>query len=131
VRITGGAGGGGGAATVSVAVADLDPLGPFAVSVYVVVLAGFTVRLPLAATVPIPVFRETSLALVVLQRSVADCPGLIDDGSTVKVAVGAPGTLSDGGVVVVPAFVTGGGGTGAFFPPQAVKATANNIKDAT
>jgi hypothetical protein len=52
---------------VTVAVAVVLPFGPFAVSMYVVVLTGLTDCLPLAATVPMPLLIDTSFAFVVVQ----------------------------------------------------------------
>ncbi len=62
---------GGGVVTVTVALAELVPLGPTAVKVYVVVAVGDTAMLPLVATVPTPV-RVRLVASALLHVNVAD-----------------------------------------------------------
>src|ERR1700722_13188270 len=85
----GGPVGGGGAGTFTFTVADAFalPPGPFAVRRYVVVLLGNTVRLPLVCTVPNAGSIDTVVAPVTDQRSVADCPRSIEDGSAVNCAM--------------------------------------------
>src|SRR6266849_1516049 len=95
--------GGGGCVTVMRAVASCVPPEPLAVSRYVVESAGETDCVPLGCTAPIP-SMETSVALLVCQVSVADCPFWIVFGSTEIDAVGD--AVGGGG---------GGGGGAAFF----------------
>ena len=117
---------------VTVAVAVVLPFGPFAVSVYVVVLIGFTDCLPVAATVPMPLLIETSLAFVVVQFRVDVCPASMRVGSAVNVAIGRPG-VKEGPLSVLAAPPAdgggGGGGSGVCLPHPAVnRATATKAE---
>src|SRR6516225_4371933 len=106
----GGGGGGGGTVTSIVTVRLSEPPGPFAARVYVVVLPGETVRLPLLCTAPMPWSMVISVAFWVAQFNVADCPRSIVRGSPVKLVItgfagGGGGNSCLGG--------GGGGGAGA------------------
>jgi hypothetical protein len=68
--------------TVNVALAVTVPLPLVAVSTYVVVTVGFTVRHPDSGTVPIPSEIETVFAFSTCQQSCALPPELIVDGAT-------------------------------------------------
>src|SRR5688500_5701252 len=107
---TGGGAGGGGAVTVRVAREVTLTPGPVAVSVYVVELAGDTLRLPALITVPTPLSIEMLVAWpATSQRSVADCPRWMVVGSNTNCAtVGAAGAGAGLGVSTV----AGGGGGG-------------------
>lgn len=92
-----------------------DPPAPVAVNVYVVELVGVTERLPLDCTVPTPPSIETSVALVTLQRSVADSPRPIRLGSAVKLPIlGFAGGGAGAGATAAGAGA-GGGATGTFL----------------
>src|SRR6478609_9308282 len=115
-----GGGGGGGAFTVTRAVALCVPPAPLAVSVYVVDSAGVTCCVPLGCTAPIP-SMPTSVALLVCQVSVVDCPLSIVSGLALNEAVGAAG--AGGG---------GGGGGGCFLwhaPRNRIPPSANTRAD--
>src|SRR5436190_4981309 len=58
---------------------ELEPP-PSAVTVYVVVCVGVTVRVPILSTGPIPGWMLTEAAFTVVQANVADWPGLMVDG---------------------------------------------------
>src|ERR671919_1500378 len=72
--------------TVAVSVALPDPF--VAVMVYVVVVAGDTVRVPLAGTVPMPLSMVTLVALDELHDNVDDPPDVIVVGEALNVTVG-------------------------------------------
>src|SRR5262249_23116753 len=103
----GGGGGAGGALTVTRAVVLWVPPGPLALSGAVVESVGLTCLIPFGSTAPTPSML-TSVAFVVCQVKVDDCPLSIVSGLAVNVAVGAAGA---GG---------GGGGGGGFFFPHAL-----------
>src|SRR5438270_10424508 len=108
-----GAGGGAGVLTVTLAVRLSVPPGPVAVSVYVILLAGYTLRLPLASTSPRP---GVMLILVVWpvtdHRNVESPPFSMVEGSASNVAMlgadGAAGATTAGagagGVVFTATF---------------------------
>ena len=85
-----------GAVAFTVTVADdvTDPTEFVAVSVYVVVAVGDTLRLPDAATVPIPWLMVTDVAFAVLHVSVDDCPELMVVGDADSEAVGSELTVT-------------------------------------
>src|SRR5207253_11292038 len=85
------------------AVAVCVPPAPLAVKVYVVESEGLTCCEPLGCTAP-TLSMLTSVAFVVCQVSVEDCPLSIASGLAVRLAVGAAG--GGGG---------GGGGGGCFL----------------
>jgi hypothetical protein len=94
----------------------------------VVVSVGTTRRLPLASTVPNPWSIETDVASVTDQRTTADWPRSIDEGSTEKSAtVGVPGPAE--AAVVPPEEGGGGGGIGTFFPQAAMKTADSSMMD--
>jgi hypothetical protein len=65
---------------------------------------------------------DMSVALLMDQRNVEDCPGSMVDGSAVKLLItGAAGVA--GGAMATGAGVAGGGGGAAFF----AQPIANNI----
>ena len=73
---------------------------------------------------------ETSIAPVTDQRSNADWPRSIEDGSAVNSATTG---LVEGAGAVLSGFVLlagggGGGGSGAFLPPHAVANIVRNAK---
>jgi hypothetical protein len=72
---------------------------------------GNTWRWPLAETVPIPWSIETSVAFCTFQRSVADWPRWMEEGSTENEIEGFGG----GGAGCSGGGGGGGGGTGALF----------------
>src|SRR5213594_3879225 len=92
-----------GALTVTRAVASCVPPAPLAVRRYVVESSGVTAFEPLVSTGPMPSIL-TSVALVVCQVRVVDCPFCTESGFAEREAVGAGG--AGGG---------GGGGGAAFF----------------
>ena len=74
-----------------------------------VVAVGDTLRVPDAATVPIPWLMLTVVALVVLQLKVADWPLAIEVGDALNVAVGGTGPCAAIGQVrpLMPGRVVG------------------------
>jgi hypothetical protein len=67
-----------------------------------------------------------SVAPLMDQRSVEDCPGSMVDGSAVKLLI--TGAAGGGGAVVTVGGGGGGGGGGAFFAqPAANNASATNV----
>jgi hypothetical protein len=80
--------------TVRLATLVILPPVPVAVRIYVVVIVGLTVLVPLIATEPIPWLIETVVALLVTHVNVAKAPEEIEIGAIVKVAVGAGLTVT-------------------------------------
>jgi hypothetical protein len=85
---------------VIVVVACAVPLGPVAVSAYVVVCFGETVTLPEGFCVPIPLSIETALVLMADHDNVAESPELIVDGFAVKLKIAGPGVAVEERVIV-------------------------------
>jgi hypothetical protein len=89
--------------TVTAAVAVVDPTLLVAVSVYVVVAAGDTLRVPLVATDPMPWLMLTVVALVVVHVSVDAPPAVIEAGAALSVAEGTGLTVTVAVAVTEPA----------------------------
>src|SRR5271154_1261778 len=70
---------------------------------------------------------DMSVALLVDQRSVEDCPGSMVDGSAVKLST--TGAAEGGGAVATGVGAGGGGGGGIFFgaQPAANSSSAANV----
>jgi hypothetical protein len=96
--------------------------------VYVVVLVGKTCRWPWLWTAPIPELIDMSVALLMDQLKVDDCPRSMVDGSAVKLLMVGLSTLA----TVSGAAAAGGGGGGGggtfFLHPEAnaISTSANN-----
>jgi hypothetical protein len=67
---------------------------------------------------------DMSVALLMDQRNVEDCPGSMVDGSAVKLAITGPAVV--GGAVAIGVEGGGGGGGGAFFAQLAANNTTMN-----
>ena len=80
--------------TATLAVAATDPVALVAVSVSAIVSDGETLRVPDAATVPIPWSRLTLVALLVDHVNVAAAPEAIEAGLARSVAVGTSGAAA-------------------------------------
>jgi hypothetical protein len=88
--------------TVALAGADVPPL-PLQLNMYVVVLAGDTVRVPLVALVPDqPPEAAHEVALVEDQVTVETLPGVMLAGLAENDTVGDNGVCAGGGVEEVP-----------------------------
>jgi len=95
----------------------------------VVLSLGNTWRWPRLCTAPIPWSMDISVALLIDQLSVDDCPFSTVDGSAVKLLIVARATL---GVVVGAGVVVaggGGGGGGTFFLQPAANANSINSRN--
>lgn len=94
----------GGGTTVTMANAERVPPDPLAVSVYVVVLCGRTVVVPVNAIPPMPLSMLAEVALEMAHESVAASPSPIAAGIAVKEICGALGalTVTDLAAVAVP-----------------------------
>jgi len=111
----GGGGGAGGAVTSTVTERVSLPPAEVAVNVYVVVFVGNTWRVPLAATVPMPLSIVLSVALATDQVNVADWPRWMERGSAPKLVMRAAGAAGGGGGAGVTTGGGGGAGAGTFF----------------
>jgi hypothetical protein len=103
--------------TVAVAVV-LVPVGPVAVSTYLVVVEGVAVAEPLTGRLPLDTAgaMPTDVAPVVVQANETDCPGVTWLGVTCKDAVGK--------------LAVGAGEGIGLPPPQPLKAVAMRHKTA-
>src|SRR5262245_29218520 len=97
--------------TVMVVESERDPPGPFAVSVYFVVVVGHTCLVPLGLTLPTSGSIETLVALVVDQFRFVQALASSEESDAVSEAVGA-GSAGGGGAAGA------GGGGGAGFAGQ-------------
>jgi hypothetical protein len=111
----GGGGGGGGAVTSTVTERISFPPALLALRVYVVVFVGNTWRMPLAWTLPTPLFMAIVVALATDQFKVADWPLSTERGSTLKLLIRALGAAGGGAGAGASCGGGGGGGGGTFF----------------
>ena len=103
---------GGGGAAPTLTVTNLVTLPPalLAVRVYVVVVAGDTVMVPAAGTLPTLGYIVTEVASEVVHSKVADAPAVMELGEALKAAIFGGGV----GVGVVP------GGAWTVVQPMAL-----------